>query len=217
MPDLTAGQMRRRLAAELEQQGWSYDANVAAEIVAAAERAGRVEPKELARLVPSTYLDQNRTDRAAVERAIARAIGGGVPVSDPTRERLTINNTAYNVTLSGSSRIGTANIGPGTQIVVKIGADKDTVLDGIAALVHSGIEGDWNADAAAALAEMIADRDDIAVGDVQETTARVLTESKPTQSRTRDLLEKIGASGLGGALANGISAGAGEVLQQLPM
>lgn len=140
MPELTTGQMRRRLAAELEQQGWSYG-SVVAEIVEAVERAGQVEPEKLAQLVPRTYLDQNRTDRAAVARAIARAIGGNVPAAKPAPEGLTINNVTYNVSLSGSSRIGTANNGPGTQIVVNVGADKDTVLDGIAALVQSGIEG----------------------------------------------------------------------------
>jgi hypothetical protein len=130
-----------------------------------------------------------------------------------------INDHSYSVNIGPGAQISGSNIniGPGTQLNIDAAADRDEVLAGVAAIVRAGLTGDWNDDAARALAEAIGARDDIATDDIREITAEVVEHAQPSRGRAREMLEKVTASGLGGALATGISAGLGQVIAHLPL
>lgn len=209
--------MQSLLSAEFETRGWQWDLTTGREIVMEIERRGRVEPEHLAKLASSDWLARNGLTRAELSEAVADALGDVAPEA-PTAPGVTtivVGGTHYD--LSGSTFSGgNVNVG-GTQINVGTNSDPATLLDAVAALVRAGIAGDWNGDAATALAGELAGRDDIGIEDVQNKAAEIVREEQPKQGAVKGFLAKIAASGLGGALATGISAGAGEVISQLPM
>lgn len=221
MTGATPSELQRLIAAEFDRQRWEYDLSVGESIVAEIERAGEVAADQLVQRLPPEFFQRNRTSRDLVAAAIGRAIGGRRPKRpQPTHSTLVFDNRRhYEITLGKSAQITNSqlNVGEGTQINVSVQANKDDVLAAVEALLRAGLAGDWNNDAARELATVIDRRDDIGYEDVQEITAEVVQVEQPKQGRVRELMTKIAVGGIGGALGTGISAGAGEILQQLPI
>jgi hypothetical protein len=215
--DATPTTMQRLLAGEFERRGWPYDLAVMGDLIDAITSAGSVDPAALARRVPARYRDSNDVSVDDLEDAIRRALGGRTPATEPRAVTLVINDHSHRLTLEKGASIRDSNINvSGTQIVVQSTATKDEVLAGVAALVRAGLAGGWNVDAARELADLIDARDDVAYEDVHDVTVEVLDEQSPKRSRAKELLGQIAASGIGGALSTGITAGVGELLGQLP-
>jgi hypothetical protein len=221
MTDTTPAELQRLIAAEFDRQRWEYDLSVGETIVAEIERAGDVPPDKLTQRLPPEFFQRNRTSRDLVAAAIGRAVGGRTPKRpEPTHSTLVFENSRhYEVTLGKGAQITNSqlNVGEGTQINVSVQANKDEVLAAVEALLRAGLAGDWNNDAARELATVIDSRDDIGYENVQEITAEVVQAEQPKQGRVKELLLKIATGGIGGALGTGISAGAGKLIQQLPI
>lgn len=221
MSDATPSELQRLIAAEFDQQRWEYDLNVGDSLVAEIERTGDVVPDKLVQRLPAAFFQRNRTTRELVAAAITRAVGGRTPKrpEEPVQSTLVFDNSRhYEVTLGKGAQITNSqlNVGEGTQINVSVQASRDDVLAAVEALLRAGLAGDWNDDAARELATVLGGRDDIGYEDVQEITAEVVRTEQPRQGHVKELLWKIATSGLGGALATGISAGAGELIHLLP-
>jgi hypothetical protein len=221
MSDASPAELQRLIAAEFDRQRWEYDLSVGEHIVAEIERAGEVIPDKLAQRLPTEFFQRNRTSRDLVAAAIRRAVGGRTPKpSEPVLSTLVFDNSRhYEVKLGKGAQITNSqlNVGEGTQINVSVQASKDDVLAAVEALLRAGLVGDWNNDAARELATVLDSRDDIGYEDVQKITAEVVRAEQPKQGRVKELLLKIASGGLGGALATGISAGAGELIPLLPI
>ncbi len=219
MPELTPGQMRSRLAAELDRSGYDYDPPMVSGIVTAISCDGAVHPERLAQAVTTTYLTRNGTDRQEMADLIGRALGKSVPTMELASVSVSIRqgDTNYNLQLTDHAQVGALNVGPGTQVIVHASADRDVVLAAVAALVQNAFRTEWDQDAAEALAATIDQRGDITPADVQQTTAEVIKHEQPEQSRVRAFIEQIATGGLGGALGTGLAAGGGEIIQRLPM
>lgn len=219
MSELTPGQMRTRLAAELDRSGYDYDAPIISDIVETIARDGAVHAQRLAEIVTTTYLTRNGTDRQKMADVIAGALGASRPTAEPASATVSIRegDTNYNLQLTDHVQVGALNVGSGTQVVVDASADRDAVLAAVAALVQSGLRDGWDQQSAQALATRIGQRDDVTMTDIQEITAEVIESEQPKQSRARALLEKVAVGGLGGALGTGLAAGVGAIIQQLPM
>src|SRR6201991_358055 len=181
MVSLTPGQMRNRLAAELDRSGYDYDAPIISAIVETITSDGAVQPARLAQVVTSTYLTRNGTSRQEIAALIARALGASQPKPEPAPVSISIRegDTNYNLQLSDHAQVGSLNVGPGTQIVVDAGADRDTVLAAVVALVQAGLRDEWDAATAGALASRVDERDDISMTDIQTATVETMTAEQP--------------------------------------
>jgi hypothetical protein len=221
MTDASPNELQRLIAAEFDRQRWEYDLTVGERIVAEIERAGAVVPDKLAGQLPAEFFQRNRTSRDLVAAAIGRAVGSRTPKRpEPVSSTLVFDNSRhYEVTFGKGAQITNSqlNVGEGTQINVSVQASKDDVLGAVEALLRAGLAGDWNEGAARELATVIDSREDVGYEDVQVVTAEVVQAEQPKQRRLKELLLKIATSGLGGALATGISAGAGELIHLLPI
>ncbi len=213
----TPAVLQRKLGAEFARRRWQYDAEVVGDLIEHIERTGAIDPPALARRVPRLFREHNDATVEDLTDAIAAAIGDRTPVADTSGATLVINDHSHNLTLSGNASItgGNVNVG-GMQIVVGFDAPKEEILAGVAALVRAAASGDWNADAARELAELVDARDDIDYGDVHDITVEVLEEDPPKQGRAKEMLADIATSGIAGALTTGITVGIGEILGQLP-
>lgn len=220
MSDGTPTELQRALADEFGRRGWEYDMAVGADIVKEVEQRGAVDPGALAARVSATWLEQNRTTRDEIARAIECGIGGRTPSrAEPATVTVTIDNRSYNLNMEPGSQISGSqvNVG-GTQINVQAGTDKDEILTAVSALLRAGLGGDWNPEAAAALAQAIDTRDDIDVEDIQGLATEIALEAEaPDQGRIRRMLQSIASQGIGGALGTGITAGFGWLLQNPPI
>jgi hypothetical protein len=216
--ELTPAEARSRLAAEFESRGWEYDLTAGRSILQAAQ-GGESDPSALAERVPGTFLTKSGAARSDIADAIERALGRQAVGTEEQPATVVINDHSYKVNIGPGTQISGSNInlGPGTQVNINAGAERNEVLAGVAAIVRAGLTGDWNTDAAQALTEAISGRDDIAADDIREITAEVVEDAQPTRGRAREMLENVTASGLGGALATGISAGVGQVIAHLPL
>lgn len=221
MIEATPATLKTLLAAEFDRQGWEYDLTVGAQLVAAIEDAGKIDSSALAQNVPVAFLHRNRTTREYLAAAIDRAIGAAELKPEVART-VTLafqDNRRYEVNLSGGSRIENSrlNLGEGMQINVEAAASKEDVLAALEALLRGGLEGKWNGDAVAQLGGVIDGRGDVGVDDVRAVTAEVIKAELPEEGRVRELLDRIAAAGLGGALSTGISAGLGQLLANPPL
>lgn len=221
MSDTSPSELQRLIAAEFDRQHWEYDLSVGDSLVAEIERTGEVVPDKLVQGLPAAFFQRNRTSRELVASAIGRAVGGRTPKRPeaPAHQTLVFDNSRhYEVKLGKGAQITNShlNVGEGTQINVSVQASKDDVLAAVEALLRAGLAGDWNVGAAHELATVIDGRGDVGYEEVQSVTAEVVQADQPKQGRVKELLLKIATSGLGGALATGISAGAGELIHQLP-
>jgi hypothetical protein len=218
MSEATPAQIQTLLAAEFDRQGWQYDLTLGPQLLAEVEKRGAVDPAALAATVPAAFLQTNRTTRDNFAAAIERAIGGRIPNRGPEVATLVIENHTYEVNISDQAQVQDSNfnVGKGTQINVAVGGEREGVLAALKVLLRGGFGGDWNEDAAAGLANVIENRDDIAVEDVRALTAEVAEAEQPTPPRARAILEKIATAGLGGAFGTGISAALGHLLANPP-
>lgn len=71
-----AAEVRRRLAAEFDRLGWTYDLQAGNSIAKAVEKSRKIEPAELAKLVSPRSLTRTTVPRSAIAGAIARALSG---------------------------------------------------------------------------------------------------------------------------------------------
>jgi hypothetical protein len=212
-------ELQRLLAAEFDRRRWEYDLSTGRRLIEEVERAGLVDPSQLAQLVSAGFLRKNHTDRSDVAEAIERAIGGHTPGRERSTATLIFSdNRRYELTLAPGAQLrhSKVNVG-GNQIVVGAEADKAQLLAGVEALLKAGLAGSWDTDAAGSLEALLADRADITIEDIRRVAVEVLSQEQPKQSRAREFLERLAASGLGGALGTGLSAGVGELLSQLPL
>ena len=127
------------------------------------------------------------------------------------------NNYQMNIGERASVIDSNLNVGEGAQIIASAAADKQDVLLAVEAIVRAGLAGEWNEEAAEDLATVISDRSDLDYEDVQRVASEVMKAERPTKLRAKELLARIAASGLGGALATGLTAGLGEAIRYLPL
>ena len=221
MTDATPSELQRLIAAEFDRQRWEYDLSVGESILAEIERTGEVVPAQLVQRLPSAFFQRNRTSRDLVESAIGRAVGGRTPKrpEESAHRTLVFDNRSYDLKIGKGATLTNSpiNVGEGTQIAVSVRANRDDILAAVETLLRGGLAGHWNDDAARELATVIDSRDDVGYEDVQEITAEVIKAEQPKQGRVKELMTKIAVGGIGGALGTGMSAGAGELIQQLPI
>ncbi len=218
MSDATPSQIQTLLAVEFRRQGWEYDLSLGPVLLGEIERRGVVDAQALANAVPAEFLQINRTTRENLAAAIERAIGGRTLVSQQEVATLVIEDHSHHVNISGHAQVqgSNFNLGDGPQINVSVGGEREDVLVALAALLRAGFSGDWNEAAAAGLARVIQSREDIDLDDVREATLEVVKLEQPSSSRAREMMEKIAASGLGGAFGTGITAALGQLIANPP-
>jgi hypothetical protein len=204
------------IADEFGRQGWDYDLSVGRELVKHVTPGAEVDPNQLAQAISATFLQKNHTTRDAVRSAIQQAIVGfTLVVENPAVTSLVVHGNNHSLTLGDNASIsGNLNVG-GTQIVIADSASKEELLDGVAALVRAGLTGELNADAARALGDVIAARNDIDIGDVESVAFEVVKIEKPTEGRVRSLMASLSTQALSGALAIGLASGLGQALPLL--
>jgi hypothetical protein len=217
----TPAEMQRLLAEEFERRGWQYDLSVGRGIAERAERDGEIDGTKLAGTVSTTWLAKNGVRRGELAAAIGTALTGRTPTSDqPTPTVLNVYGDTYSLHMESGAQItgGQVNVG-GTQINIQAGGDRADVLAGVGALIRAGLDGNWNSDAAGALAAAIDARDDIGFEDVEGVVVEVAEAGSepPDKGRIRGMLRSITEQGLGGALGTGISAGLGWLLRNPPI
>ena len=220
MTDTTPSELQRLIAAEFDRRRWEYDLDVGPKLVAEIERSGGVDADQLARLLPAEFFHRNQTTRANVAGALERAVGGRTPKRGAAGATLVFaDNRRYELKIGKGTQISNSpiNVGTGTQFNVSLDASKTDLLGAVEAVIRAGLAGDWNADAARELADVIDGRGDIDYDDVREITAAVAKAEQPKQGRVKKFLTDIAVGGLGGTLGTGVSAGLGEVMNQLPM
>lgn len=218
MSEATPSEIQTCLAAEFDRQGWQYDLGLGPALLAEVEKRGAVDAQALADAVPAAFFQINRTTRENLATAIERAIGGRTLDLHQEVATLVIEDHSHHVTISGHAQVhGDFNVGDGVQINVSVGGQREDVLAALAALLRAGFSGDWNEGAAAGLAKVIQDREDIGVQDVRAAAAEVAKVEQPSPSRVREMVEKIATAGLGGAFGTGISAALGQLIANPPL
>jgi hypothetical protein len=216
----SSAELRRLLAAEFDRQGWDYDLTTGARLIDQIKSEGRVDGKRLAEVLPAEFFQRNSTNKDLVASAIERAVGGSsVEEKPPVPTTINIADNRHQVNLGpGAQIIGSnLNVGDGAQLNLDVKSSKDDVLAAVDAILRAGLAGDWNGDAADALASLIGERGDIDFEDVRRVTTEVVVAEQPRQHRVKALLGQIAAGGLAGALGTGMSAGLGELISQLPI
>lgn len=219
MKGATRAELQALLADEFDKQGWQYDLTTGKRLVDKVVLDGGVDAVRLATSLPSEFFHKNDTNRELVADAINRAIGGRTVQEEaavPTTVVIGGNNYQLNIGEGALVTNSNINVGEGTQINVHAEASKDDVLTGVEALVRAGLTGDWSAEAADALAELIDGRADITHDDVHRVTTEVALGQQARQSRVREFLTIVAAQGLGGVLASGLITGLAEAMSQLP-
>lgn len=220
MTAATPAELQRLIAATFNSQGWEYDLTVGPQLVEAMRERGHVDAKQLVRALPATFFERNRVSKDLVATAIERAIGDRT-LEEEARVPTTIviggNNYQMNIGERASVIDSNLNVGEGAQIIASAAADKQDVLLAVEAIVRAGLAGEWNEEAAEDLATVISDRSDLDYEDVQRVASEVMKAERPTKLRAKELLARIAASGLGGALATGLTAGLGEAIRYLPL
>ena len=216
----TPAELQRLVAAEFDRQRWEYDLSIGQNLIAEIEQSGEINARRFVRRLPTEFFYRNGTSRENVAAAIERAVGGRRTrrVNDSTMVVFT-DNRRYEVKLGPGAQINNSpvNIGNGTQISVNVDASKGDVLRAVEAIIRAALDGAWNPEAARDLASVIDSREDIDVDDIRKITTEVVKSQRPRRGRVKELLGKIAASGLGGALGTGISTGLGELFSQLPL
>ena len=203
--------MQRRLAEEFERRAWSYDLATVPTILDEVERSGTGDAEKLAANVPGEFLARTGATRAEIADAIKRAIGGKTLEAEPeSSTTLIINN--HSINLGPGASVSGGNLNTGRQIIVQSGSDKSDILEAVAALVGSGLQGEWSAQAASELAQVIDSRADIAVDDVVEASSRAAKDADADPGRIKALLTQIATGAVSGALGTGITAGLGSLL-----
>ena len=218
MSTATPAELQRLIADAFDRQGWEYDLTLGRNLVEEIERAGGVDAGALARRLPAEFIERNRTTRAHAAAAIERAVGGrSVKREESATTLVFADNRRYEVRLARGAQITNSNLNVGEGTLVSVEARRDNVMAAIEAVLRAGLAGNWNAEAAGHLAEVVDGRDDIDFEDVREITADVVIAEQPKQDKVKELLNEIAVSGVGGALSTGITTGLGELLGQLPL
>ena len=220
---MTRAQMRSRLASEWEAMGWEWDLQIGGLILDRVAAGGSVDPQAIAATLPSSYMSRYGSDRKQLAEVIERAIGGQSIEADPAKAQSTviINGDTYNlsVELSGEAKIENSpiNVGSGPQVNIDIDATREAVFTGIEALLHAGLAGSWDANAAQALGKVIEERGDLNAEEISTFTQEVGKIEKPDPGRLRALLEQVAVGAATSTLGQGLTAGLGLLLQNPPL
>jgi hypothetical protein len=220
MTATTPAELQRLIAATFDSQGWEYELWIGPRLVEFVRAQGRVDAERLVQSLPGAFFQRNRVSKDVVTSVLERALGSRT-LEEEARVPTTIviggNNYELNVGAGTSIVNSNINVGEGTQIIATADADKQDVLLAVEALVRAGLAGDWNEHAAKDLASVVSDRSDLDYAEVQKLALEVVKAEQPTKQRAKDFLARIAASGLGGSLATGITAGIGEAITHLPL
>lgn len=195
-------ELKTRLAAEFDKQGWEWDLAADRALGKRLASGDVVDGDVLAGALPGEFFSRNRTTRLLVAAAIDRAIGGRTVQEETTvPTTLVIGGNNYHVNIGEGAMVANSslNVGEGTQIVIESAGSRDDVLTGVEALVRAGLTGDWSTEAANALNELVASLSDISADDVQRVTTEVVLAQQPSQGRAKSFLATVGAHGLGGS------------------
>jgi hypothetical protein len=216
---ISPAEAQRRIATAFDGRDWVYDLEIGRLVVADVLQRGSSDLNAIERVVPAEFARKNKATVGEIAKAISDALGDDSIKEEPNSATIIVNDHRHSVNLGPGAQIknSNVNVGEGTLIEVNDSASKEDMLAAVAAVVHGGLAGDWNADAARDLAEAIDARNDLGVDDIQQITTEVAEASSPSQSRVRQMMTGIATAGLGGALATGISAGLGQVLPHLPL
>lgn len=114
MTTATPTELQRRIAAAFDAQGWEYDLSIGSKIVETLRKRGTVEPAQFVLLLPGTFFDHNRVDRALVEKAIAHAIGGrSLKEESQVSATIIIGSNNYQLNVGAGASIVNSNINLG--------------------------------------------------------------------------------------------------------
>src|SRR5262245_54102206 len=145
---MTRAQMRARLAAEWESNGWEWDLQIGGLILDRVEAAGNVDAEAISAGLPAAYLARYQTDRDGLGEAISRAIAGeSLDPKPKAASTLIVGGDTYNLSfqLADGARIeGAFNVGSGTQINVDVDASTEDLLVAVRTLVAAGLSGNWD-------------------------------------------------------------------------
>jgi hypothetical protein len=207
--------MRSRLAAEWEAMGWEWDLQVGGLILDQVAEVGAVDANALAAALPSSYLTGYGTDRETLAAAIKRAIGGEMLAAEEKESSgitILVHGDNYTLSFGDNAQIDRSpfNIGPGTQLNLDAGAEKEDLLLALRALVASGLAGEWDPKAALAIGHAVEEHGGLTVEDVGGAVVEAGSENVD-RSRVQELTEKVAISGFGGFLATALGAGLGDL------
>jgi len=204
--------LQRLLAEEWRRRNWPLSAGLLQSLVDAVAAQDPVQPEIAAGAVPRGWLLQQSTDRATVARAIERALTGYHPAApEVPPATVTFDQRDQRVYTINAGRDISGNVitGDGAHIVQLDGTStRDDILEAVRDLVRGALATTLAVDEATRLSELVASRADITVTDVAEITAEVVRSEAPPAGRVRELLDKVAAGAMGGALATGLTAGA---------
>jgi hypothetical protein len=221
MTGATPAEVQRLVAAAFDAQGWEFDLSTGPRLMDVVRATGGIDAGRLTEALPAVFFERNRVSKKLVATVIERAIGALTLKEEGARVPTTLviggSNYQMNVAAGASIVNSQFNLGEGTQIVAGNDSESQDVLLAVEAIVRAALSDEWNGEAAKALAAVIEKRPDVDIEDVQRVTVEAVKAQRPSKARARDLLTRIAASGLGGALATGITAGVGEALHYLPL
>ena len=218
MPESSPAEVQTLIAAAFDRRGWEYEPSLGLVISAELERTGRIDPAKLAQRVSADFLYRAGTDRESVQAAIEAAVGERtLGPSQASTVLQFADNRSYEVNLGRGAQINNANlnIGDGQQINIHSSTPTPQLLAAVEALVLAGLEGEWNEDAAAELADVVNGRDDITLDDIRELTVRTVEAQAPTHGRVKGFLNDVASKTMTGVFSAGLISGLGEVLSRL--
>ena len=208
--------MRSRLASEWEGMGWDWDLQVGGIMLDQLQAGEAVAPAILAAALPDSYLTRYRTNREELTEAIDRAIGGEALTSElPSPSvSVTVHGDSYSFNLGPGAQIhgGQVNVGGGVQIVVDADATKEDLLSALQTVIASGLQGQWNREAALAVGRAVEERGELSVTEVRDAVLEVGQSEGVGRSRVEELIEKVAVGGFGTFLATALGAGLGDLL-----
>jgi hypothetical protein len=208
--------MRSRLASEWEGMRWDWDLQVGAIMLDQLKAGETVDPAGLAAVLPNSYLATYRTDRDELAEVIDRAIGGETLTGEPSAPSVsvTVHGDNYSFNLGAGAQIhgDQVNVGGGVQIVVDVNASKEDLLSALQAVVASGLQGQWNPEAALAVGRAVEERGELSVAEVRGAVLELGQSEGVERPRVEELIEKVAVGGFGTFLATALGAGLGDLL-----
>lgn len=213
---MTRARMRSRLATEWEAMGWEWDMQVGGLILDRIEMDQAVTPETLAVALPESYLARYRTDRETLAEVIDRAIGGETVEGEKKQHpglTILVHGDNHMLSFGDNAQLDGShlNVGAGSQINLDAGADKKDLLLALRALVASGLAGEWDSRAAAAIGRVVDETGVLTVDDVRGAVIETGEAQGVDRSRVQELIERIATGGLGGFLSTALTAGLSDL------
>jgi hypothetical protein len=217
MSNIRRTELQSRLASEFSRRGWEWDLVEGKNVIEAFASDGVRDPSQLAKRVSATYRQRVDASNADIAEAVEAAFSGVRGVKEYTgRTTVVINDHSHSLHIGAGATVNARDIVQGDKIEVDASVDRDVVLGVITELVRGGFAGEWNTDAAHDLANVLDERKDIDVDDVARVTTEVAKEERPSPGALTQMSQDIASSGLGGALAVGITQAIGALANNPP-